>query len=51
MQEIKLDLAKLNLIPIMVLGAIPFVCISWFLSYLLFLKILKSYKKKIIIGK
>jgi uncharacterized protein len=51
MQEIKLNLAKLNLIPIMVLGAIPFVCISWFLSYVLFLKILKSYKKRIIIGK
>ena len=50
-QEIKLNLVKLNVIPIMILGAIPFVCISWFLSYFFFYKIFKSYKKRIIKGK
>ena len=50
-QEIKLNLTKLNFIPIMILGAIPFICVSWFLSYFFFYNILKSYKKRIIIGK
>ena len=50
-QEIKLNLTKLNLIPIMTLGAIPFIFISWFLSYLIFFNILQSYKKRIKKGK
>ena len=49
-QEIKLNLTKLNLIPIMTLGAIPFICISWFLSYFFFYNILKSYRNRIIKG-
>ena len=51
LQEIKVNIVKLNVIPIMALGSIPFVFISWFLSYFFFLKILKSYKKRIIRGK
>ena len=50
-QEIKLNLENLNLIPIMALGSIPFVCISWFVSYFFFFNILKSYKKRSIKGK
>ena len=49
-QEIRVSLAKLNLIPIMTLGAIPFIFISWFLSYFFFYNILKSYKIRIIKG-
>ena len=49
-QEIKINLEKLNLIPIMLLGSIPFVLISWFVSYFFFLKLLKSYKKRLIKG-
>ena len=45
-QEIKLNLENLNVIPIMVLGSMPFVCISWFVSYFFFFNILKSYKKR-----
>ena len=50
LQEIKLNLAKLNVIPIMALGSIPCVFITWFLSYFIFFNILKSYKKRIIKG-
>ena len=50
-QEIKVNLAKLNVIPIMFLGSIPFMIMSWFLSYFFFLKLLKSYKKRVTKGK
>ena len=50
-QEIKLNLENLNVIPIMALGSMPFVCISWLVSYFFFFNILKSYKKRSIKGK
>ena len=49
-QEIKLHFTKLNLLPIMTLGAIPFMGISWFLSYFFFYNIIKSYKNITIKG-
>ena len=45
-EEIKQNILSLRLIPIMTIGSIPFVLISWFLSYLILLNIIKSYKKK-----
>ena len=45
-EEIKQNIFSLRLIPIMTIGSIPFVLISWFLSYLILLNIIKSYKKK-----
>jgi len=50
-QEIKLNLAKLNVIPIMALGSVPFIFVSWLLSYFIFFNILQSYKKRIKKGK
>ena len=50
-QEIKLNLTKLNLIPVMTLGAIPFMFISWFLSYFFFYNIIRSNKIRIKKGK
>ena len=41
------NVAKLKLIPFMVVGSIPLVFISWIFSYFLFLIIFKSYKKKV----
>ena len=49
-QEIKLNLENLNVIPIMTLGSMPFVFFSWFVSYFFFFNILKSYKKRMIKG-
>ena len=45
-EEIKQNIFSLRLIPMMTIGSIPFVLISWFLSYLILLNIIKSYKKK-----
>ena len=45
-EEIKQNILSLRLIPMMTIGSIPFVLISWFLSYLILLNIIKSYKKK-----
>ena len=47
MQEINASFDKLKLIPIMFLGSIPLVIISWITSYFIFLNILKSYKKRL----
>ena len=47
-EEIKQNILSLRLIPIMTIGSIPFVLISWFLSYLILLNIIKSYKKTIL---
>ena len=41
------NVAKLKLIPFMVVGSIPLVFISWIFSYFSFLIIFKSYKKKV----
>ena len=48
MQEIKLSYNKLRFIPIMFIGSIPLVIISWILSYFIFLNILKSSKKRLL---
>ena len=45
--ELDENVAKLKLIPFMVVGSIPLVFISWIFSYFLFLIIFKSYKKKV----
>ena len=44
--ELEESVAKLKLIPFMVVGSIPLVFISWIFSYFSFLTIFKSYKKK-----
>ena len=48
LKEIKNNFLMLNVIPIMSLGAIPLVLISWSISYIIFLNIFKSYKNRII---
>ena len=45
--ELKNNLENLKLIPFMIIGSIPLVIISWLTSYLIFLNIFKSYKKKV----
>ena len=45
--ELEESVAKLKLIPFMVVGSIPLVFISWISSYFSFLIIFKSYKKKV----
>ena len=45
--ELEESVAKLKLIPFMVVGSIPLVFISWIFSYFLFLIIFKSYRKKV----
>ena len=45
--ELEENVAKLKLIPFMVVGSIPLVFISWIFSYFSFLIIYKSYKKKV----
>ena len=46
--ELEENVAKLKLIPFMLVGSIPLVFISWIFSYFSFLIIFKSYKKKVI---
>ena len=45
--ELEENVAKLKLIPFMLVGSIPLVFISWIFSYFSFLIIFKSYKKKV----
>ena len=45
--EVEENVAKLKLIPFMVVGSIPLVLITWILSYFSFLIIFKSYRKKV----
>ncbi len=45
--ELEENVAKLKLIPFMVVGSIPVVFITWILSYFSFLIIFKSYRKKV----
>ena len=45
--ELEENVARLKLIPFMVVGSIPLVFISWIFSYFSFLIIFKSYKKKV----
>ena len=45
--ELEENVAKLKLIPFMVVGSIPLVFISWIFSYFSFLIIFKSYKMKV----
>ena len=45
--ELEENVAKLKLIPFMIVCSIPLVFISWILSYFLFLIIFKSYRKKV----
>ena len=45
--ELEENVAKLKLIPFMVVGSLPLVFISWIFSYFLLLIIFKSYKKKV----
>ena len=45
--ELEENVARLKLIPFMVVGSIPLVFISWIFSYFSFLIIFKSYKKKL----
>ena len=45
--ELEENVAKLKLIPFMVVGSIPLVFITWILSYFSFLIVFKSYRKKV----
>tara|TARA_A100001234_G_C12611168_1_gene379520 strand:+ start:404 stop:994 length:591 start_codon:yes stop_codon:yes gene_type:complete len=45
--QLEENVARLKLIPFMVVGSIPLVFISWIFSYFSFLIIFKSYKKKV----
>ena len=45
--ELEENVAKLKLIPFMIVGSIPLVFITWILSYFSFLIIFKSYRKKV----
>ena len=47
MLELEENAEKLKLIPFMIIGSIPFVFLIWLLSYFSFLKIFKSYRKKV----
>ena len=45
--ELEENVEKLKLIPFMIIGSIPLLIVTWILSYFLFLKIFKSYRKKV----
>ena len=45
--ELEENVAKLKLIPFMVVGSVPLVIITWIISYFSFLIIFKSYRKKV----
>ena len=45
--EIKNNLSSLKLIPVMSVGSIPLAFISWFISYLVLVKVFKSYNKRV----
>ena len=47
MSEIKNNLASLKLIPVMTVGSIPLVFISWFVSYFILVEVFKSYNKRV----
>ena len=47
MIEFKTNLASLQLIPVMTIGSIPLVLISWFISYFVLSQVLKSYNIRI----
>ena len=47
LQEISNNIRSLNLIPIMGIGSIPLVVLSWLLSYFLFINIFKSYQNTV----
>jgi len=46
-EEIKKNFLKLKVIPIMTIGAIPLVFLSWTISYIVFFNLIKSYNKRI----
>ena len=45
--ELEENVEKLKLIPFMIVGSIPLVLVTWITSYLTFLMIFKSYRKKV----
>ena len=45
--SIKNNLASLKLIPVMTVGSIPLVFISWFVSYFILVEVFKSYNKRV----
>ena len=47
MVEIEKSFEELKLIPFMIVGSIPFVIITWILSYFSFLNVFKSYRNKV----
>ena len=47
MAELKESFEELKLIPFMIVGSVPFVIITWILSYFSFLNIFKSYRNKV----
>ncbi|MAH89587.1 MAG: hypothetical protein CMJ06_06095 [Pelagibacterales bacterium] len=47
MVELEESFEELKLIPFMIIGSIPFVIITWILSYFSFLNIFKSYRNKV----
>ena len=47
MLEFKTNLAALKLIPVMTIGSLPLVLMSWFISYFVVSGVFKSYNKRI----
>ena len=47
MVELEKSFEELKLIPLMIVGSVPFVIITWILSYFSFLNIFKSYRNKV----
>ncbi len=45
-EKLKASISSLTLIPVMTIGCIPFVFVSWFLSYFFLFRIIKTYQKK-----
>ena len=48
LQEISNNVRSLNLIPVMGIGSIPLVVLSWLLSYFLFINVFKSYQNRLL---
>ncbi len=46
-EEIKKNYLKLKVIPIMTIGAIPLTILSWIISYIFFLNLIRSYNNRL----
>ena len=46
LEKIKISFSSLMLIPIMTVGSIPLVILSWLICYFILYRVIRSYKKK-----